>query len=668
MAALCEPSARVLVVQATGWGKSAVYWAATAIRRSEGAGPTLVVSPLLSLMRDQVAAAARAGLRAATLNSSNIDEWSAIEAELAAGTVDVLLVSPERLANPGFGRRVLDRLAGRIGLLVIDEAHAVSDWGHDFRPDYRRVSDVLRRLNPETPVLATTATANARVTDDVAAQLGDVDAGPARAARPVQPPAGGGRPAHPDPALRLGGRPPAAAAGLGHRLHADRGRRPTPGGGDPRGARGRGTGRGVHRRARPGRPDPARGRPARQPAQGAGRDVGARHGLRQARPRLRGPCRLAAVAGVLLPAGRPRRARHRPRARRAAPVRRRRRRLGLLRDRDHPRPRPGRAAADRVGELRRRPARLGPGARGRDGASPHPGRAHAQAARRRRRGRPGRGRLAPYRGAVGVRRRALRRHRRGPTPRGRHHARLHPRRAVPHAAAAGVPRRPDRSAVRPLLGVHRVASTAAGGEAVTRPGPGRVDGAAPRDVRARAPQDVARGRLRPGADPAGQHDRRRPRAGVRRRPRVARRGPRGVRPGRAGDRGAPDRAASTCSGAGVRAGRPAPRSCSTCRRPASRSSLRPSQTTWRRWAGSSEPSSTLEVARAPSADLTSADEAAAWRDAITVGPEAAAAIADRVVLLVVDATSTQWPITVAGAAIRTAGASRVLPLLLHRRP
>jgi ATP-dependent DNA helicase RecQ len=172
VAALCEDGARVLVVQATGWGKSAVYWAATAIRRAEGSGPTLVVSPLLSLMRDQVAAAARAGLRAATLNSSNIDEWSAIEEGLHAGEVDVLLVSPERLANPGFGRRVLDGLAGRLGLLVIDEAHAVSDWGHDFRPDYRRVSDVLQRLNPSTPVLATTATANQRVTDDVAGQLG----------------------------------------------------------------------------------------------------------------------------------------------------------------------------------------------------------------------------------------------------------------------------------------------------------------------------------------------------------------------------------------------------------------------------------------------------------------------------------------------------------------
>ncbi|GAB3126553.1 RecQ family ATP-dependent DNA helicase [Tsukamurella serpentis] len=172
VAALLEPSARVLVVQATGWGKSAVYWVATALRRAEGAGPALIVSPLLSLMRDQVGAAQRAGLRAATLNSSNFDEWNTIEGALAAGEVDVLLVSPERLANPSFGRRVLSAMEGSLGLLVIDEAHAVSDWGHDFRPDYRRVSDVLTRMHPSAPVLATTATANARVTEDVAAQLG----------------------------------------------------------------------------------------------------------------------------------------------------------------------------------------------------------------------------------------------------------------------------------------------------------------------------------------------------------------------------------------------------------------------------------------------------------------------------------------------------------------
>ena len=173
VAALCAPAARVLVVQATGWGKSAVYWIATAIGREAGRGVTLVISPLLSLMRDQVEAAARAGLNARTLNSSNFDDWSRIEQEIADDAVDVLLVSPERLANPAFGARVLDQLAGRIGMLVIDEAHSISDWGHDFRPDYRRISVMLTRLNPEAAVLATTATANARVTDDVAAQLGD---------------------------------------------------------------------------------------------------------------------------------------------------------------------------------------------------------------------------------------------------------------------------------------------------------------------------------------------------------------------------------------------------------------------------------------------------------------------------------------------------------------
>jgi len=173
IAGLMRPGARVLVVQATGWGKSAVYWTATAIRRARGFGPTLVVSPLLSLMRDQVAAASRAGLRAATLNSSNFDAWSDVEAALKAGEIDVLLVSPERLANPGFGARVMASLAGSLGLLVIDEAHAVSDWGHDFRPDYRRVADTLGRIAADTPVLATTATANERVTEDVATQLGE---------------------------------------------------------------------------------------------------------------------------------------------------------------------------------------------------------------------------------------------------------------------------------------------------------------------------------------------------------------------------------------------------------------------------------------------------------------------------------------------------------------
>lgn len=172
VAELVEQRRRVLVVQATGWGKSAVYWAATTALRSQGAGPTLVVSPLLALMRDQIAAAERAGLRAATINSTNTDDWDPVLADLSAGLVDVLLISPERLANPRFARRLPDLLAS-CGLLVIDEAHCVSDWGFDFRPDYQRLTRTLLALAPDTPVLATTATANQRVTADVAAQLGD---------------------------------------------------------------------------------------------------------------------------------------------------------------------------------------------------------------------------------------------------------------------------------------------------------------------------------------------------------------------------------------------------------------------------------------------------------------------------------------------------------------
>ncbi len=164
---------RVLCVQRTGWGKSAVYFVATALRRAAGAGPTVIVSPLLALMRNQVEAAARAGIRARTINSANLDEWDAITAEIDAGAVDVLLISPERLNNPDFRDAVLPKLAATTGLLVVDEAHCVSDWGHDFRPDYRRLRDLLVDLAPGTPVLATTATANARVTTDVAEQLGN---------------------------------------------------------------------------------------------------------------------------------------------------------------------------------------------------------------------------------------------------------------------------------------------------------------------------------------------------------------------------------------------------------------------------------------------------------------------------------------------------------------
>src|SRR3954453_22224434 len=171
--ALVEGRRHVLVVQRTGWGKSAVYWMATRLLRDAGAGPTVVVSPLLALMRDQIDAATRVGIQARTINSTNIDAWRAIEEELAAGAVDVLLISPERLNNPAFRNNVLPKLTAAVGLLVIDEAHCISAWGHDFRPDYRRLTTMIEGLGAGVPVLATTATANARVTADVAAQIGD---------------------------------------------------------------------------------------------------------------------------------------------------------------------------------------------------------------------------------------------------------------------------------------------------------------------------------------------------------------------------------------------------------------------------------------------------------------------------------------------------------------
>jgi ATP-dependent DNA helicase RecQ len=170
--ALAVDGRRALVVQRTGWGKSAVYFVATKLLREEGAGPTVIVSPLLALMRNQIAAAERAGIRAVTINSTNIDQWQPIQDQIHAGEVDVLLVSPERLNNPGFRDEVLPRLAATCGLLVVDEAHCISDWGHDFRPDYRRLRTLLAELPSGIPVLATTATANARVTADVAEQLG----------------------------------------------------------------------------------------------------------------------------------------------------------------------------------------------------------------------------------------------------------------------------------------------------------------------------------------------------------------------------------------------------------------------------------------------------------------------------------------------------------------
>ncbi len=170
--ALVVQRRRALVVQRTGWGKSAVYFIAARLLRTQGRGPTVIVSPLLALMRNQVASARRAGVVAETINSGNVTDWDEIHARVAAGEVDVLLVSPERLNNPDFRDSVLPKLAADAGLVVVDEAHCISDWGHDFRPDYRRIRTLIADLGEDIPVLATTATANDRVVTDVATQIG----------------------------------------------------------------------------------------------------------------------------------------------------------------------------------------------------------------------------------------------------------------------------------------------------------------------------------------------------------------------------------------------------------------------------------------------------------------------------------------------------------------
>jgi ATP-dependent DNA helicase RecQ len=170
--ALVQRRARLLLVQRTGWGKSAVYFLSTRLLRDQGAGPTLLVSPLLALMRNQIDSAVRLGVRAETVNSTNREDWEQVEGRLRADEIDVLIVSPERFANDTFLNQMLLPLATRVGLFVVDEAHCISDWGHDFRPDYRRIVRVLERLPANVPVCATTATANDRVVADVVSQLG----------------------------------------------------------------------------------------------------------------------------------------------------------------------------------------------------------------------------------------------------------------------------------------------------------------------------------------------------------------------------------------------------------------------------------------------------------------------------------------------------------------
>jgi ATP-dependent DNA helicase RecQ len=169
---IVEGRGRLLVVQKTGWGKSFVYFIATMLLREGGNGPALLISPLLALMRNQIAAAERMGVRAATINSDNQDEWTEVEAKLGRNEIDILLISPERLANERFRTQVLAGIAAQISLLVIDEAHCISDWGHDFRPHYRLLERIVRTLPPNLRLLATTATANNRVMEDLAAVLG----------------------------------------------------------------------------------------------------------------------------------------------------------------------------------------------------------------------------------------------------------------------------------------------------------------------------------------------------------------------------------------------------------------------------------------------------------------------------------------------------------------
>lgn len=169
---VANQSQRLLLVQRTGWGKSLIYFLATRLLRDRGQGPTLLISPLLALMRNQILMAEKIGVRAATINSANIDEWQEVEGRLRQNEVDILLISPERLNSERFLDKVLPSMQSRIGLFVVDEVHCISDWGHDFRPDYQRIVRIVKLLPRQVPVLGVTATANDRVVQDVVAQLG----------------------------------------------------------------------------------------------------------------------------------------------------------------------------------------------------------------------------------------------------------------------------------------------------------------------------------------------------------------------------------------------------------------------------------------------------------------------------------------------------------------
>ncbi|MDP2893769.1 MAG: DEAD/DEAH box helicase, partial [Sulfurimonas sp.] len=162
---------KVLVVQKTGWGKSSVYFISTKFLREQGFGLSIIISPLLALMRNQIDSAKKLGLNVVTINSSNKDEWNSVKNQILNNSVDALLISPERLSNEEFMQDILEPIASKIGLFVIDEAHCISDWGHDFRPDYKRITNILKNIPSNTPILATTATANNRVIKDIETQI-----------------------------------------------------------------------------------------------------------------------------------------------------------------------------------------------------------------------------------------------------------------------------------------------------------------------------------------------------------------------------------------------------------------------------------------------------------------------------------------------------------------
>lgn len=163
-------SERVLVVEQTGWGKSIVYFIATKIRREYNSGITFLISPLLALMRNQIQNANKIGIIAETINSDNTEDWEIVKEKITRNQCDILLLSPERLSNEEFINTILPHI--NIGMFVVDEAHCISDWGHDFRPDYQRIVNIVKKLPRNIPVLATTATANNRVVDDIKDQLG----------------------------------------------------------------------------------------------------------------------------------------------------------------------------------------------------------------------------------------------------------------------------------------------------------------------------------------------------------------------------------------------------------------------------------------------------------------------------------------------------------------